>query len=134
MLLLYPAARYPELSCVLILLTPAAGYTSSGMAAALGVTLAALAWPALVAVPYLILVLFGLLQWSGGKGHRRISPQGCRMLQLYISARGWVVLHFLHLVLQTMCLNLPQLVVNCHVCHTGILLRCWCEGLQAPGS
>ena len=64
----------------------ASGYTNSGVAAALGVTLAALAWPALAALPYLLLVLFGLRWWSGGRGDWRSSPQGCRMLQLYISA------------------------------------------------
>ena len=56
--------------------------------------MAALAWPALAAVPYLLLLLFGLLQWSGGKGDWRSSPQGCRMLQLYTSAYDSVVLVF----------------------------------------
>ena len=57
--------------------------------------MAALAWPALAAVPYLLLLLFGLLRWSGGMEHRRSSPQGCRMLQLYISAYHSTVLLFL---------------------------------------
>ena len=85
---------------MLMLSISAPGYSNSSVAAALGVNLAALAWPALAAVPYLILVLFGLLRWSGGKGHWRGSPQGCRMLQLYISARNSVVVLFIRVVLQ----------------------------------
>ena len=102
----------------------AAGYTNSGVAAALGVTLAALAWPALAAVPYLLLVLLGLLRWSGGMGRRRSSPQGCRMLQLYISAYDLVVFLFLmvyppsefvrHHDMACICYNLYQYILCCY--------------------
>ena len=102
--------------------THAAGYTNSGVAAALGVTLAALAWPALAAVPYLLLVLFGLLRWSGGREHRRSSPEGCRALQLYISAYHSVVLLFLMVSPPSEYVRRHDMACICNNVYNGLLL------------
>jgi len=66
---------------------PAAGRTNSGVAAALGLALGALAWPALAAAPYLLLLLAGAWRWAGGAAvPARASARGCRLLQLYLCA------------------------------------------------
>ena len=67
------------------------------MAAALSLAAGALAWPALAAVPYLLLVLRGAWRWSGGRARRGAGPRACHLLQLYLSAPHNIHEHNFHM-------------------------------------
>lgn len=73
------------------------GYSNAGVLAAVALAVSALLWPAVLTVPYELVLIFQLWRWSLGKESGPTSRSACRLLQTYCGEQYGTLACFMQL-------------------------------------